>query len=98
MKSGLIEERIETFGSGRTGASSARAPRPLRALWTLAMSVGRSLTATLLLLTWADTISAGRGIRVSSNSLLSAIALETLLPTENRGSAAPVAPRMIHFG
>src|SRR3982751_1851508 len=78
-----MDERTDTAGSGRTGASSGLAPKPLSALCTLAISCGRSLTATLLLLTCAETMSAVKVIRVSVSSLLSAmLRLQNFLSTD----------------
>ena len=60
-----LYERIGTFGSGRA-SGAPRPDKPESAPCTFWISCGRSLTATLLLLTWAATMSAVRVIRVSS--------------------------------
>ena len=62
----FTDERTETLGSGFASGAAALPEIPLRAACTFWMRLGRSFTATLLLLTCAATMSAVRVIRVSA--------------------------------
>ena len=66
MKSGLIDDRIGTRGSGLASGAAEAPLSPASAPWTFEISSGKSLTDTLLLLTCAATMSAVSVISVSS--------------------------------
>src|SRR6476620_6728981 len=91
MKSGLIDERIGTRGSGLASGAAAAPLSPASAPCTLEIGCGRSLTDTLLLLTCAATMSAVSVISVSS-FWLSMI----FVPSDEIGKARRTTGRVLY--